>query len=146
MIPILIYKDYCEELKVLINADKLKMVVLEEHLSKKLKNENGRILSCVYPSASDESSDEDSPADRNTVIISVLENLSELKISEDLEINLFSRTGKAIDTLKNKIREDKRNSKGIMKQLDVASIEIEPEYNVAGGWKGYSMAFSFISE
>ncbi len=145
MVSILEYKSYCEALKSLISADKLLMVVLEEHLAKKLANQTGTILSCVYPSAQDESPDEDTPKDRNVVIISVLEKLSALDNSEESEINLYDRTGIAIDKLKNKLKDDKKNSLGIMKYLDCASIEIEPDYNIAGGWSGYSLAFSFIS-
>lgn len=43
------YKDYCTDLLKLIGADELVMVVQEEHLKKRLRDETGVIMVAVYP-------------------------------------------------------------------------------------------------
>ena len=58
------YKDYCTGLLELIGADELVMVVQEEHLKKRLRDETGVIMVAVYPTIGSTGS-EDNMGDNN---------------------------------------------------------------------------------
>ena len=66
------YKDYCTGLLELIGADELVMVVQEEHLKKRLRDETGVIMVAVYPTIGS-TGREDNMGDNNTILLVVLE-------------------------------------------------------------------------
>lgn len=136
------YKGYCSELMELIGADRLVMVVQEEHLKKKLRDDSGVILAAVYPSAGSTGS-EDSMGDNNTVLLFVLEYAGKVSISPENEFESYERLQGLAGKIQRKLIEDADRGHYLLRYLDRVSIEIEPEWNIAGSYNGWSVAFSF---
>lgn len=74
------YKDYCTDLLKLIGADELVMVVQEEHLKKRLRDETGVIMVAVYPTIGS-TGNEDNMGDNNTILLFVLEYAGKTSVS-----------------------------------------------------------------
>lgn len=136
------YKEYCGELMELIGADQLVMVVQEEHLKKRLRDTGGVILAAVYPSVGSTGS-EDSMGDNNTVLLFVLEYSGKVSISPEDEFGSYERLQVMAGKIRERLIGDADRGSVLLRCLDRASIEIEPEWNIAGAYNGWSVAFSF---
>jgi len=82
------YKDYCTDLLKLIGADELVMVVQEEHLKKRLRDETGVIMVAVYPTIGS-TGNEDNMGDNNTILLFVLERLPCHGITSSRVMNVY---------------------------------------------------------
>ena len=120
------YKDYCTGLLELIGADELVMVVQEEHLKKRLRDETGVIM-----------------VDNNTILLFVLEYTGKTSVSRDNEFESYERLQGLAGKIRDRLIEDSDAGHNLLRNLDRASIEIEPEWNIAGAYNGWSIAFSF---
>lgn len=136
------YKDYCTDLLKLIGADELVMVVQEEHLKKRLRDETGVIMVAVYPTIG-------STETRITWEIITRFFCSCWNMPGKLPCHgiTSSRVMNVYNGLAGKIRDklikDSDAGHNLLRNLDRASIEIEPEWNIAGAYNGWSIAFSF---
>lgn len=136
------YKDYCTGLLELIGADELVMVVQEEHLKKRLRDETGVIMVAVYPTIGS-TGNEDNMGDNNTILLFVLEYAGKTSVSRDNEFESYERLQGLAGKIRDKLIEDSDAGHNLLRNLDRASIEIEPEWNIAGVYNGWSIAFSF---
>nr|DAQ93324.1 MAG TPA: hypothetical protein [Caudoviricetes sp.] len=136
------YKDYCTSLLKLIGADELVMVVQEEHLKKRLRDETGVIMVAVYPTIGSTGS-EDNMGDNNTILLFVLEYAGKTSVSRDNEFESYERLQGLAGKIRDKLIEDSDAGHNLLRNLDRTSIEIEPEWNIAGAYNGWSIAFSF---
>lgn len=136
------YKDYCTGLLELIGADELVMVVQEEHLKKRLRDETGVIMVAVYPTIGSTGS-EDNMGDNNTILLFVLEYAGKTSVSRDNEFESYERLQGLAGKIRDKLIEDSDAGHNLLRNLDRTSIEIEPEWNIAGAYNGWSIAFSF---
>ena len=136
------YKDYCTDLLKLIGADELVMVVQEEHLKKRLRDETGVIMVAVYPTIGS-TGNEDNMGDNNTILLFVLEYAGKASVSRDNEFESYERLQGLAGKIRDKLIEDSDAGHNLLRNLDRASIEIEPERNIAGAYNGWSIAFSF---
>lgn len=136
------YKDYCTDLLKLIRADELVMVVQEEHLKKRLRDETGVIMVAVYPTIGSAGS-EDNMGDNNTILLFVLEYAGKASVSRDNEFESYERLQGLAGKIRDKLIEDSDAGHKLLRNLDRASIEIEPEWNITGAYNGWSIAFSF---
>ena len=136
------YKDYCTGLLELIGADELVMVVQEEHLKKRLRDETGVIMVAVYPTIGS-TGNEDNMGDNNTILLFVLEYAGKASVSRDNEFESYERLQGVAGKIRDKLIEDSDAGHNLLRNLDRASIEIEPEWNIAGANNGWSIAFSF---
>ena len=135
-------KDYCTDLLKLIGADELVMVVQEEHLKKRLRDETGVIMVAVYPTIGS-TGNEDNMGDNNTILLFVLEYAGKTSVSRDNEFESYERLQGLAGKIRDKLIEDSDAGHSLLRNLDRASIEIEPEWNIAGAYNGWSVAFSF---
>lgn len=142
MISLVEYKGFCESLKALIDADQLVMVVHEEHLKKKLRDMPGTVIAAVLPSVRGTGTG-DNTVDDNTVLVFVLEYVAKSALTEERELLQYEKTREKIDRIKGEIIERADEGDPLMMFLNRESIEIEPEWNIAGAYNGWSVAFSF---
>ncbi len=138
------YKEYSEELLEVIGADRLVMVVQEEHLKKRLRDDTGIILAVVYPSIVG-TGNADNTRDNNTVLLFVLEYAGKSTMTDSSEFDSYEKLQALAGMIKDKIIADSDGGHELMMNLDRTSIEIEPEYNIAGSYNGWLVAFSFES-
>ncbi len=136
------YKQFCESLQIKIGANRFVMVVQEEHLKKKLRDEPGVVLVAVFPSVLGKGS-EDNTGDDNTVLVFVLEYTAKSGMTNDLEIESYERTRVMIDKIKTEIISQANKGDNLMQFLNRQSIVIEPEWNIAGSYNGWSITFNF---
>ena len=136
------YKDYCTGLLELIGADELVMVVQEEHLKKRLRDETGVIMVAVYPTIGS-TGNEDNMGDNNTILLFVLEYTGKTSVSRDNEFESYERLQGLAGKIRDRLIEDSDAGHNLLRNLDRASNEIEPEWNIAGAYNGWSIAFSF---
>ena len=136
------YKDYCTDLLKLIGADELVMVVQEEHLKKRLRDETGVIMVAVYPTIGS-TGNEDNMGDNNTILLFVLEYAGKTSVSRDNEFESYERLQGLAGKIRDKLIKDSDAGHNLLRNLDRASTEIEPEWNIAGAYNGWSIAFSF---
>ena len=132
----------CEALHHRSGTDSLVFVVREEHLQKRLAGRSGTFFVVVLPSA-EGSGRPDNTTDINTLMIMILRNQSKSEATSESELSLFSDLQKIILMIKDQILSDASCYLQPWGFLDHASIEIDPEWNVAGGYHGYSLALSF---
>ncbi|WP_303181738.1 hypothetical protein [uncultured Butyricimonas sp.] len=118
------------------------MVVMEEHLRKKLQGKTGTIMALVYPSATGTGS-ADNTVDENVCLLYVLENGTKAGMTEDMEFEMYERLQEVIDNIKSKLIIASDENHPLLRELERGRLEIEPEWNVAGGYNGYSIVFSF---
>lgn len=136
------YKQFCENLQIKIGANRFVMVVQEEHLKKKLRDDPGVVLVAVFPSVLGKGS-EDNTGDDNTVLVFVLEYTAKSGMTNDLEIESYERTRVMIDKIKTEIISQANKGDDLMQFLNRQSIVIEPEWNIAGSYNGWSITFNF---
>lgn len=134
------YREYCTGLLELIGAGQLVMVVQEEHLKKKLRDEPGVILAAVYPSSGSTGS-EDNMGDNNTILLFVLEYAGKSSMSSEEEFESYERLQGLAGRIRDRLIEDSDAGHELLRDLDRASIEVEPEWNIAGAYNGWSVAF-----
>ncbi|WP_294141579.1 hypothetical protein [uncultured Sanguibacteroides sp.] len=118
------------------------MVVMEEHLRKKLQGKAGTIMALVYPSAMGTGS-ADNTVDENICLLYVLENGTKSGMTEKMEFKMYERLLEVIDGIKSKLIADADENHPLLRELERGSLEVEPEWNIAGGYNGYSLVFSF---
>lgn len=143
MMNLKLYKDYCEHLKEACKADYLVMAVHEEHLKKKLRGQTGYLLIGVYPSYNI-SGFEDNVRDMNTCLLYILKAISKVENDENTEIREYAELQIKIDLVKKQLIYDADNGLWDIRGLDRESIEIEPEFNITGGYYGYSLIFTYL--
>lgn len=142
MIKLSDFRVYCEGLARLIGVDRLVMIVQEEHLKKKLRDDPGVILAVVYPSVVGNGS-ADNTRDSNTVLLFVLESTGKSSITEEKEVACYERLQVMAGRIRDKIIGDSDEGIEPLTFLDRESIEIDPEWNIAGSFNGWSVTFSF---
>lgn len=138
------YRNYFEQLCAGTGIDKMVMVVQEEHLRKRLPGQAGTILAVVYPSGAGVG-DADNVADVNTCLLFVLENNNKTESDPDKEFACYKRLQDIAIRLKQNLVNESDINHPIFRELDRQSFLIEPEWNIAGSYIGYSLSFSFTT-
>ena len=96
----------------------------------------------VYPTIGS-TGNEDNMGDNNTILLFVLEYAGKTSVSRDNEFESYERLQGLAGKIRDKLIEDSDAGHSLLRNLDRASIEIEPEWNIAGAYNGWSVAFSF---
>ena len=81
--------------------------------------------------------------DNNTILLFVLEYTGKTSVSRDNEFESYERLQGLAGKIRDRLIEDSDAGHNLLRNLDRASIEIEPEWNIAGAYNGWSIAFSF---
>lgn len=143
MIRIDALKNYCNGLGVLISADRVLYVVREDHLQRKLGGAAGLFLCVVLPSAQT-TGGADAVVDVNTVLLYVLRNHVKANATDESELGDYAAMQELASSIRQRIITDADTQTTPMTFLDRRSVAIDPEWNVAGGYNGYSITFEFI--
>lgn len=107
----------------------------------KLKDKYGPVLVAVYPSL-DVSGRPGMSADDESTIFFIVEKFDTSQ-SEEKEQLAFERTQKIILAIKDYIIDQQASGCNTFFRLKPESMAIVPEYNVFGGFIGWSLTFSF---
>lgn len=141
MVKLKDYKLYCEMLGKLTGSSKMIMVVHEDHLKKRLRDEPGMILVAVYPSIQGTGT-EDNTGVLQTMLVFLLEYAGKQDMTPENEIDSYDRMLAAVEVIREQILKDAGNGLEMLRGLERESIVIEPEWNVAGSYNGWSIGFS----
>lgn len=141
MIKLTELKEYFDAIAAKYAMDPI-YVVLEEHLKKALNGKPGLIMAVVYPSHH-VTGVADNTWDENICIVYLLEYTSKPNSTQESEFQSYAAMQGIADEIKDKLIADADSNHRLLLHLNRESIEIEPEWNVAGGYNGYSVGFSF---
>lgn len=142
MVNLKLYRNYFKQLCTEIRIDKMVMVVQEEHLRKKLAGLTGTILAVVYPSGTG-AGEADNISDINTCLLFILENNNKTESDPEKEFNCYLHLQSITEAIKQSIVNDAEYNRLLFRDLDRQSFQIEPEWNIAGSYIGYSLSFCF---
>lgn len=133
--------NYFDALGEEISATRTIYVVQDDHLQKKLRGEKGIFFCVVLPSASGLGS-ADNFSDQNTLMLFVLKFINKSDTTDESELSDFSSLQQKILAIRNRIIADADKQIMPMSFLDRSSMDIDPQWNVAGGYLGYSLTLS----
>lgn len=145
MITLTEYKSVMEEIKEL-NPDITSLIFspTESHAIKKLSGKAGVVMVCTYPMAlSKPSVNEDNYGDSNQCFIFILEKQNPDK-TPDEEITAFDSLLSTAKNIKTYMAMLKAEVDNIFGGLVMTNIKTEPEYQIFGGFNGYSIGFELI--
>lgn len=142
MIPIKTYENYGEGFLALNGIDSFCMVVSEKHLVKKLPKHDGIVMALVYPSFDSISTGSiDNDGKEIMGLLFVLKKVAPGNEDEVEELDTYAYLQTSLLSVENKLKEDYQNGHEVMQNLVVDSLHIDPEYQVFGGYNGWSMSF-----
>ena len=140
MITVKDFKQLCIDIVPSIGIDGYVMASTHEQGTKKLQDKAGLILVGVYPAYNFEG-DTDSEMNNNEMLLYIVVRQIEGG-TEDQEITQYSDTLEAMIRLKSYLYSNRTNTHcAIFPRIVVSSLQIDPEYNIFGGYLGYSIKF-----
>lgn len=140
MITVKEFKDLCTEIVPVIEIEGYVLASTYEQGSNKLKDKAGLRLVGVYPAYNMEG-DSDSVLEKNEMLMFIVVRQKEGGTDEE-EIEQYSATLDAMLRLKKYLTSNRTGTYCmIFPNIDVSSIQIDPEYNIFGGYLGYSIKF-----
>lgn len=139
------YRNYWRSFTSFAKIDSVCMVISEKHLTKKLPDHNGRVLAVVYPSYDSLSGgDLDNDGKEAICILFYLEKINPgNQGNEQDEIDAYESLQLQLIAVEEKIKDDYRKGFNIFTKVQLIenSIHYDPEYQVFGGYNGWSMSF-----
>ncbi len=148
MVPIRTFDTYCKHLQTVIPAiTSYIFAATEDHLVKKIKDKAGVIMAVVIPSANPASGSDDALKESNTTFIFVVKKLNAENRNDATELNHFEETQNAITAIKNRLIADKADYANYpyLYQLNEKAIHTDPEFNIFGGYDGWSISLEFTT-
>lgn len=140
MITVKEFKNICAEIVPVIEIEGYVLASTYEQGTNKLKDKAGLRLVGVYP-AYNFSGDADSLLGKNEMLLYIVVRQKEGGTDEE-EIEQYSATLDAMLRLKKYLTSNRTDTYCmIFPNIDVSSIQIDPEYNIFGGYLGYSIKF-----
>ncbi|MEX2566634.1 MAG: hypothetical protein WD431_11875 [Cyclobacteriaceae bacterium] len=118
------------------------LVAQDNHAIHSLKDERGIHLVAVIPSANASGRDPSSLVDDHTTYLFVISK-GWTGQQKDEELDQYEQTQEIILSIRNEILESFEEGCGHFWRLQADSISIDPEFNIFGGWNGWSMLLSF---
>jgi hypothetical protein len=142
MIKIRDFDSYFKQLVATLPAiEAHHLVAVDSHAVNRLKDKRGMHLILVIPNAQT-TGDVGRPKDINTGMLFILEKAKIPSKYED-ELDQYERTQNALLAIREAIFSSAEDHCYPFQYLQVPSVGIDPEYNVFGGWNGWSMVFTF---
>lgn len=140
MITVLEFNKICKDIVESIGIKGYVLCSTEEQGMKKLKDKSGIQLVAVYPNYSF-SGQEDSYKDLHEILFYMVTRQVE-GTSDDKELGQYADTQAAIMELKQYLFGEGDHDTGycrLFPEGDISTVNIIPEYNVFGGYLGWSM-------
>ena len=141
MIPVTTYNDYGKEFLKIDGIDSFTLVVSERHLTKKLDKCDGDVIAFVYPSADSMPGNVDNDGKEVMGLVFVLRKVSPGNEDDTEELASYSSLQEKLLASEKKMKDDFSKNHKVMQHLIEDSIHIDPEYQVFGGYNGWSMSF-----
>ncbi len=145
MIPVSETNDYFRALLELPEFSDLagvKSVVDDSHASGKLRSASGIQLVVVMPTVT-QWGDSNNNRQQSTLMLFVVEKTSGPAGDDETEEVSYNRLQQLICRLVQRIKDDASQGDRRWYNVGDADIEFDPEYNVFGGWNGWSATFVF---
>ncbi|WP_162343227.1 hypothetical protein [Cyclobacterium salsum] len=118
------------------------LVAQDNHAINSLKDERGIQLVAVIPSANASGRDPSSLVDDHSTYLFVIDKgWTDQQKGEQLD--QYEKTQEIILAIREEILESFEEGCGPFWRLQAESINIDPEFNIFGGWNGWSMLLSF---
>lgn len=140
MIRVKQFDQICQQIKVATEIDGYKICSTEEQGMKKLYDSPGIRLVAVYPSHSFDGT-EDNYVPTHEMLFYMVTKQKEGE-DEETELNQYTETQDAIIKLKEFLFGENNQSHNHCKlfpNLVISSVIIDPEYNIFGGFLGWSL-------
>jgi hypothetical protein len=150
MIGINTVRQYLEHIKQALPAIKTAHLVIDDaqinEYVKDLKDKDNLILLALVPSHRPEGKDEDNVRDKDMMCFLVLKKAErKIKPAEFMDnLALCQQTAQQLRYLLIQDMDEYNDGCSFLSQLDVASISLDPTYNL-GGTDGYEINFSMYS-
>jgi len=142
MIPIRDFNTICTELVAQIDElDHHHLVAQDNQAVKKLKDEKGIILVAVIPSA-DGYGTATANGDNHTSFFFVVTKPGNDNTPAD-ELAAYEQTQLIVEQVKTKILERQEDGCSVFFRLVPSSFSIDPEFNIFGGFLGWSLSLTF---
>lgn len=132
-------------LKTACDFDHSMLVATENHIIKRLADKEGTVLAMTYPSVDDVSKGIDNVADVDTIFLWAIEKINPSDVDETSEPIHFEKMRLIISDIKDYLRDKKLEGCNILQYINENSFHIDPEYQIFGGWNGYSLSFTLKS-
>ena len=143
MIGIKEYNSICQGwVDVIEGLDGHHLVAQDNHAVNSLKDERGVRLVAVIPSATASGSDPSSISDNHSILLFVI-NKGWTDQTRTEELDQYEKTQQIILAIRENILESFEEGCGPFWRLDSDNISIDPEFNIFGGWNGWSMSLLF---
>ena len=139
MITVRKYKEICDQIVDSIEIDGNVIASTEEQSMKKLQDKDGIRLVAVYPSYHFDGAT-DSYKDLHEILFFIVTRQIEGS-DDETEIQQYSDTQDALIRLKDYLFGEDNQYCRLFPNLDWGSVLIDPEYNIFGGYIGWSMKF-----
>lgn len=139
MITVKKYNDICKQIVDVIEVDGYVLASSEEQGMKKLKDKDGIRLVAVYPSYHFDG-EPDTYKDMHEMLFYVVTRQIEGS-DDDTELQQYSDAQEALLRLKEYLFGEDSQFCHLFPNLDIGSVLIDPEYNIFGGYIGWSMKF-----
>jgi hypothetical protein len=121
--------------------DHLIRVVTEAQATARLRDADGVSLLYTLPAFQQEG-DSAHPKKSHAIILWVVEKPGS-DLTDEEELELYEKLQGIIVAIKEYIRISQEDGCSLWSDLDVRSINIDPEYNTFGGFNGWVMAINF---
>ncbi|GHB44391.1 hypothetical protein [Mongoliitalea lutea] len=142
MIEIKRFASFLDELKTDVQGlEDYHLVAVDTHAVNRLKSKTGVQLVAVIPNAQ-RSGRVGASEDMNSSIFFVIEKANP-SAARTAEIDQYDKTQQIIIEIRSIIEEAAEEGCWPFWRLEPGSITIDPEYNIFGGWNGWSMQFTF---
>ena len=132
-------------LKNSCNFDNSMMIATEDHIIRRLKDTTGTVIAMTYPSSDDISKGINNVGDIDTIFIWAIEKINPSDVDDNSEIAHFAKMKEMMSDIKKYLRNKKLQGCNILQYLNEKSFHVDPEYQVFGGWNGYSLSFTLNS-
>ena len=139
MITVKQYKEICDQIVDAIEIDGHVLASSEEQSMKKLKDKDGIRLVAVYPSYHFDGST-DAYKDMHEILFFMVTRQIE-GADDETELKQYNDSQEALIRLKEYLFGEDNNYCRLFPYLDISSVLIDPEYNIFGGYIGWSMKF-----
>ena len=142
MISITDFNDFCTEL---VNANLglkgFHRVVDDKHAVNKLKDKTGIQMVAVVPSA-ERSGTPTANVDNNTALMFIISKEPPSQ-NDAKELASYQATQDVAAAIRDYVLTNQEDGCSIFFRLQPSSIHIDTEYNIFGGWNGWSLQFIF---
>ncbi|MGJ1419989.1 hypothetical protein ACR79T_10210 [Sphingobacterium spiritivorum] len=142
MIKIREYNQHCINIADAIGLEGYIVASTEDQAMKKLQDKAGVWMVAVYPSYSFEGSSTDSYKPLHDVLFFIATKQEEGS-SNETELNQYADTQEKMIQLRDYLFGAGDHNCITFPNVDVSSVMIEPEYNIFGGYIGWSIKLSF---